>query len=1042
MNWKLRRLPKVPLIAVILAPFVVLTFVSLAVSESFSWQNRQNTVRQLSSQIRTLAMGKIGAYLDKYLESAEQVNLVTLRSVKLGILNIRDFDKTGKFFWELMKLYPTVGYLNFGSIDNQFIGIERLDDKTLTWNESTYRYKSGLLHTFAINSDGDRVEPHTWVVDASLFEDPWFAETIKAGKPIWSSIYNWNERPDVISISRNYPLYDPKTNKLMGIIGSDLILTQVSDFLNGFQLTKNARVFIIEPNGMLVATSAGIPFKIENKRAKRLSAAQSSDIRIKTAAISLQQQLPNFANITEPTQLEIKINQQIEYLEVVPIDARFGLKWLVITAIPHSDFVATIDQDNQALFIFGFRSTLALLLLSFILSRWFVSPLRNIGEVAGAIAAGDFSKSIKNQWIAEVSILSDSFNRMAAQLSSSLNSLENSKRSLEDRVEERTAALKQSEEKFSTAFNSSPNPIALIKIPQGTFAEVNDTFLEFLGYENQEIIDKSPQQLQIINRRHLVIINRILMGLGEVKNYEIDLVTKRGEEKTALISLEMTDFGSDVYILLIASDISDRKIVELELQRAKEAAEIANAAKGEFLANMSHELRTPLNGILGYAQILQRSSNLSPEDQKGIGVIYQCGNHLLTLISDILDLSKIEANKMELYPQDFHLPNFLHGVMGICQVKADQKQLVFQTEIDPNLPVGVYADEKRIRQVLINLLGNAIKFTERGSVKLKVTLVDDPCRSCKPGDCSLVRFAVIDSGIGMAAEEVERIFMPFEQVGNNARHSEGTGLGLAITTKIVKMLKGALRVESEIDRGSTFIIDLPLQPSGEWQILSQPIVQRKITGYIGNKNRILLVDDKSENRALLANLLQPLGFQTMEAENGREGLSCVSQFLPDLIITDLVMPIMDGFEMTKAIRANPEWQSVPIIASSASVFDNIRQKSEFAGCNQFVSKPIQTDELLDAIQHLMELQWISELTPLSLTTTIKEIVPPGNPELEHIYNLVQKGRIKQIEEYANKLEEMNQEWIPFAEKIKLFAQDFNLEAMELFLQTYFSVSVD
>jgi PAS domain S-box-containing protein len=1034
---KQKTSPKVPLIAAILAPFVILSLISLAISESISWRNRQDNLRQISSQTRTMAAGKINIYLDKYLESAEQINQIVLQSIKLGILDLKNFDKTGRYFWQLMRIYPDVGYLNFGGLDESFIGIERLDNKKLTWNESSTRLKPGLLHTFATDDRGNPIKPYTFVANYSLFKDAWFAETIKANKPIWSSIYNWTERPDMLSISRNYPIYDPQNGKLKGVIGCDLILTQVSEFLRDFQLTTTSRVFIIEPDGNLVATSVGLPFIIESQRAKRIQASQSTDPRIQAASQIIKQQFPNLASLAKPAFLDVSINQADEFMEVSPINSIHGLNWYVVTLIPQSDFGGTIEQDRHLFFFIGFRSIVAVLILGFILSRWFVQPLLNVGDVAKAIADGDFSKSVKNQWITEIAILAESFNQMTEQLSSSLGSLETNNRNLEVRVEERTDALKQSEEKFSTAFNSSPNPIALVKIPEGTFAEVNATFLEFLGYDNQEVIGKTPEELKLVNRRHLVIMNRILMGLGEVKNYEVDLLSKKGKEKTVLVSLEMIDFGSDVYILMIASDISDRKVTEMELQKAKEAAEIASAAKGEFLANMSHELRTPLNGILGFAQILQRSPQLSTEDQKGVEIIYQCGNHLLTLINDILDLSKIEADKMELYPHDFHLPNFLHGVMGICMVKAQQKNLLFEAKLDPNLPVGIYADEKRIRQVLINLLGNAIKFTEKGSVILRVSLLSENCPAYAPGECSTLRFAVIDTGVGMSEDELERIFMPFEQVGDTTKRSEGTGLGLAITTKIVNMLSGNLSVESKKGEGSTFSLDLPLQLSGEWQILSQPIVQNRITGYIGNKNRILLVDDKWENRTLLSNLLMPLGFQIMEANNGKEGLACIPQFKPDLIITDLVMPLMDGFEMTREIRTHSEWQDIPIVASSASVFDNNKLQSLAVGCNDFLSKPIQTEELLSALKRFMDLEWIMDGSPLlSEANQSQAIAPPGEEELEYIYNLIQRGRISQIEEYATKLEQTNQDWIPFAQKISQFAQDFNLDAMEKFLQAY------
>jgi signal transduction histidine kinase/HAMP domain-containing protein len=251
-------------------------------------------------------------------------------------------------------------------------------------------------------------------------------------------------------------------------------------------------------------------------------------------------------------------------------------------------------------------------------------------------------------------------------------------------------------------------------------------------------------------------------------------------------------------------DISKRKQVEMALQKAKEAAEAASQAKSEFLSNMSHEWRTPLNGILGYAQILKRDKKLTIAQKDGLEIIYQSGNHLLTLINDILDLSKIEARKMELLPKNFHLASFFESIVGMMRMGAEEKHVLFVYQPDEALPVGVLADEKRLRQVLINLLSNAVKFTERGQVTLRVSVLTTD------GATSTVRCEVSDTGVGMSAEELEKIFQPFEQVGDQERRAKGTGLGLAITRQLVTLMGGSVMVKSEVGKGSTFWFDLTL----------------------------------------------------------------------------------------------------------------------------------------------------------------------------------------------------------------------------------------
>ena len=389
------------------------------------------------------------------------------------------------------------------------------------------------------------------------------------------------------------------------------------------------------------------------------------------------------------------------------------------------------------------------------------------------------------------------------------------------------------------------------------------------------------------------------------------------------------------------------RFLSRQLQQAKQAAEAANQAKSEFLANMSHELRTPLNGILGYAQILQRDRKATPKQKDGLGIIQQCGSHLLTLINDILDLSKIEAHKLELYPTDFNFSNFLTGVTEICRIKAEQKEIDFIFESVNQLPRAIHADEKRLRQVLINLLGNAIKFTNSGSVTFKVglvvegpsSIVDIPDKSLASGQATSIsnnqqptidqqkpiinkiHFQIEDTGVGMHLDQLEKIFLPFEQVGNKIAKSEGTGLGLAISQQIVQMMGSKIEVESIPGKGSKFWFNLDIAEAVELFELKLDSSGPEIVGYEGEQKTILVVDDRWENRSVVVNLLEPIGFNLIEAKNGQEGLEKASNFHPDLIVTDLIMPEMDGFEMVKELRARVSLSETPVFASSASVFN-------------------------------------------------------------------------------------------------------------------------
>lgn len=426
-----------------------------------------------------------------------------------------------------------------------------------------------------------------------------------------------------------------------------------------------------------------------------------------------------------------------------------------------------------------------------------------------------------------------------------------------------------------------------------------------------------------------------------------------------------------------------------DLLNAKDAADQANRAKSEFLSSMSHELRTPLNGILGYAQILQRRPDTSEAVRRGLKIIHDSGTHLLGLITDILDFAKIEAQRFETVSRPVHVASFLDSVAGLMRLRAEEKHLTFIFEPAVNLPLSVQVDERRLRQVLLNLLGNAVKFTERGYVAFRVQATP----ASEPGAVTL-HVEVEDSGPGLTPAEIERLFRPFEQMGNARQREQGVGLGLAISQRLVQLMGGDITVASTPGAGSVFTFSLVL-PLSTALPADTATPTRHLVGYRGPRRKILIADDKVYNRMVFINLLQPLGFNLLEAEDGAQAIARARHDQPDAILMDLAMPVLIGFEAVQTLRQDATTAKMVIIGASASVFDAEKRGGMIAGCDAFISKPVDVAELCATLERVLQLEWTyadDEPPPQPTVAPLEaNVVMPLAADLAELYALVELG---------------------------------------------------
>ncbi|MET0351154.1 MAG: ATP-binding protein, partial [Rhizobacter sp.] len=470
--------------------------------------------------------------------------------------------------------------------------------------------------------------------------------------------------------------------------------------------------------------------------------------------------------------------------------------------------------------------------------------------------------------------------------------------------------------------------------------------------------------------------------------------------------------------LALRREIDSHRRTDEQLQQAKQQAELANQAKSRYITTVSHELRTPLNSILGYAQLLEQDAAIPAHRKQAVSVIRRGGDHLLSLIEGTLDIARIEGGKLRLESKPMRFRDGVQQIVRLFELQAADKGIAFSADIADTLPEVVRCDEKRLRQILINVLGNAVKFTHTGRVTFRVRYVRE-----------MAVFEVEDTGPGIPADQLEHIFEPFAR-GTETTGS-GTGLGLTISKMLTDLMGGEMSVSSTVGEGTLFRIRLFL-PGARGAVVAQEVTRAARVGYRGPRRRILVVDNEEVDRALLASVLEPLGFELLQAASGHQCLEIVSAFRPDAVLMDLAMPGIDGWATIRAMRAQ-RLTDAPVAIVSGNAFDKELENDVGVRPEDFVLKPVRVNELLDWLGTRLGLDWIEAATEQPAPAVMPHWVLPSLAQLQGLQELVALGYLRGIQRKLDEIEGENAAHGSFVAHLRGLARNFQLDALTAIL---------
>lgn len=526
----------------------------------------------------------------------------------------------------------------------------------------------------------------------------------------------------------------------------------------------------------------------------------------------------------------------------------------------------------------------------------------------------------------------------------------------------------QVSEARTRSITDSANDAILMIDHHGNVTYWNPAAERIFGYKREEVIGKNlhnqitPEKYWDSHKKAFPEFLKSGKGAAVGKTMDLEAIRKDGTEISVQLSLSAINIDGKWNAIGIMRDTTEKKRIEAALIKAKQESEAANKAKSIFLSNMSHEIRTPLNAIIGFSQLMKRDINLSSQQKEYNTAIIRAGEHLLELINEILELSKIEAGRIVLNPTSIDLHALCDDIYMMFRERANDKHLQLIFENSDDLPRYVMVDEGKLRQLFVNIIGNAIKFTDEGGVAIRTQAISSE------GGKSYLIVEVQDSGPGISEEEIGKLFRHFEQTSTGVKKGTGTGLGLALSRELALLMGGDITVSSKVGEGSIFTFKIEFTAGNESEI-EKPDTKRVLS--IADKSKsytILVVDDKKENLQVAVNLLELVGFRTEEAVDGKEAIEKVIASKPDLILMDMRMPVMDGYEATRIIKAMDDCKEIPIVALTASTFEDERKRIEALKMQGYIRKPFRESDLFNTIGKTLNIKYIYENEPEEVVT--------------------------------------------------------------------------